>query len=273
MHHFLRRAGAVTLLAMGAALAPSACARDDSSIFIAGVMIGTQSNGICTYTPQAMPTFLLAGSIDAAFAGQYVGVLQVENQIVSRGSPNTLRTETSYVNIYEAEVQVLDPTQGMAAISQYSVPATGFLTVGMAGQPGLGASAVVMVDAATVQALGARAAATGTEQQVVSSVVLKGRTLGDLEEHTQEFLYPITIAYGSSCSSVPGMPCISSTATTMMTLCTPGQDGPITCQEIASTLGPCKTLECDVNPGTGRSDLTTAHCPSHIPIDMSCCNP
>jgi hypothetical protein len=256
------------LLAAGAALMPSACARDDSSIFIAGVLVGTQSNGMCTFMAQTTSAFLLAGNVDAAFAGQYTGVLQVENQLVSRGNANQLKTETSYVNLYEAEVQVLDPTAGMNAISQFSVAVSGFLGVGQTGTPGLGVSQVVMVDAATIKAKGASAAG-GTQQQVVSSVILKGRTLGGLEVHTQEFLYPITISYGSSCTATPGTPCVSTMAGSSSNTtapCFPGQDGSLTCQEIAASLGACNFLEC-----TTKGDLTTAHCPSAVPVDNSCC--
>jgi hypothetical protein len=273
MHVHLRRSSAVTLLAAAAAVLPSACAKDDSSIFIAGVLLPTASSMICTYTPQATPTFLLRGTIDAAFAGEYVGVLQVENQLVARGNPNTLKTETSYVQLYDAEVQVLDPTQSMAVLKQYSVPVSGFLPVGMAGQPGLGASSVVMVDAATVQAKGAQAGAPGgLEQQVVSSVVLRGRTLGGLEVHTQEFLFPISISYATSCTTTPGTACVGGMSTTSSTLlCTPGQDGSLSCQQVAASLGVCGRLECDLL--AGKSLLASAHCPAHSPVDDSCCHP
>jgi hypothetical protein len=49
-------------------------------------------------------------------------------------------------------------------------------------------------------------------------------------------------------------------------VCRLGLDQPASCQDIASAIGVCGTLEC-TTPG----DPTTAHCPAHAPPDTSCC--
>jgi hypothetical protein len=272
MHETLKRTVAVAVLAAATAVLPAACARNDSSIFVRGCIAVDRT--MCTVTPSLTSTVLLEGTIDAVYAGAYTCFALVENQIVARGNPNDLRTETSGVSMYDAEVQVLDPTQGMASIKNFSVPITGFIDPGTTGMPGLGVSLVLMLDSQTLQALAAKTISSGFQQQVVASVVLHGRTLGGLEEHTNEFLYPITVAAGNSCAAPVGMPCVGGMGSAAMTDCRLGLDsvGGTNCQLIASQLGICGRLECN-QTAMGKSDVNSAHCPSHAPPDMSCCNP
>lgn len=259
----LRRSIAAALLLAGATILPSSCARDDSSIFIRGNLVVTRSD--CSVTISTTPTLTFQGTIDAAYAGEYVATLLVENQIVSRGSATTLKTETSGVQLYEAEVQVLDPAAGGGAIAQFSVPVAGYIDPNMNGQDGAGGTEVIMIDAATIQNLSGKAISTGKEQLVVSSVVIKGRTLGGLEVHTQEFLYPVNVCVGCTCTNM-GMACVGGQSSSASTGdCRLGIDEQTPCQIIAAR-GICGTLEC-TTPG----DPTTAVCPSHLPPDMSCC--
>lgn len=264
MHVYLRRSGAIALLAAATAFLSASCAEDDSSIFIRGCMIVSRTD--CSVQVTLTPNLQLEGTIDAAFAGEYVCTMLVENQLVARGDPTTLKTETSGVELYEAEVQVLSAAG--AVLNEFSVPITGFLDPGMSGEDGAGASEVVMIDAATLQSQGAMVASTGIQQQVVSSVIAKGRTLGGLEVHTQKFLFPILISNGSSCATTPGMPCVGGTMTTSTADCRLGIDEPAgsNCSLIASTLGACNHLECST-----KGDPTTAYCPVHSPPDNSCC--
>jgi hypothetical protein len=254
------------LLAAGAAVAPSSCARNDSSIFVFGALVPNQSD--CAFAPSSTPQIWLEGAIDAAYAGEYTAVLQIENQMVPRGDPNTLKTETSGVQLYDAEVQVLD-TSG-AALTKFSVPVAGFVPPGNGGTPGLGATEVVMIDHGTVARLANMVGTSGNVQQVVSSVIVRGRTLGGLEVHTQEFLFPISVFNGGLCFATPGMPCVggmASSSTSTTGVCRLGLDQISSCQNIASTVGVCHKLEC-TTPG----DPTTSHCPAHTPPDASCCN-
>jgi hypothetical protein len=265
MHVQIRRSGAIALLATATAILPSACARNDSSIFIRSCLATTDRTA-CMFQVQITSSEIFSGTIDAAYAGEYHCIAVVENQMVPRGDPNRLKTETSGVELYEAEVQVLDPAQGNAAIKQFSVPITGFIDPGMSGQPGVGGTDITMVDAATVQSEAAIVAATGKVQTVVASVIAKGRTLGGSEVHTQEFLFPIDIYYGSTCFQPPGMACCGGMGSSTSADCRLAIDEATSCQSVCSYLGACKTLECDT-PG----DVTTAHCPSNVPPDNSCC--
>jgi len=274
----LRRSGALALLVAAAAVVPVLCAEDDSSIFIRGCIQVSRTD--CTAQISTTTTMQLGGTIDAAYAGQYLCTVLVENQLVARGDPTTLKTETSGVQLYDAEVQVLDPTQldssgNMLALTQFSVPITGFVDPGTAGLPGTGATDVIMVDAATIQAEAAKVSGTGKVQTVVASVIIRGMTLGGLQVHTQDFLYPIEVFEGSTCVEPMSGMCISTMPSTSMNDCRLGVDevAGTDCSIIAMNVGACHTLECDTDMTTGKSDLLSAHCPSNSPPNASCCNP
>jgi hypothetical protein len=274
MHPHLRRSGAVALFLGATSIMPAACASNDSSIFIRACLAATDRT-TCLYQIQVTSEEIFFGTLDAAYAGEYHCVAAVENQMVPRGDPNRLKTETSGVELYEAEVQVLDPAQNNAAIKQFSVPITGFIDPGMSGQAGVGGTDITMIDAATVQVLAAKVAATGKVQEVVASVIARGRTLGGAEVHTQEFLFPIEVFVGTSCSQPAGMSCCGGMSSTMSADCRLGVDEPggSNCQAICSSLGACGRLECNIDLVTMKSDLLSAHCPAHVPPDASCCNP
>jgi hypothetical protein len=264
MYAFSKRSGAVALLIVGAALTPAACATNNSSIAIRAVL--AINHTACTFQAATTSAVQLLGSIDPAYAEEYVATLLVENQMVPLGDPNTLKTETDSVQLNVAEVQILDPTQGNSVITSYSVPVSGFIDPSLGGTDGLGLSAVVMLDAATVQREVAQINKTGVTQQVVSTVILQGQTLGNLNVHTQKFFFPITIvAPGSSCAAPMTGSCVGGTSSSMGD-CAPGIDESTSCQTIAAQRGVCGVLEC-TKPG----DHTTAHCPVNIPPDNSCC--
>jgi hypothetical protein len=212
------------------------------------------------------------GSIDAAYATEYNCFAAVENQLVAEGNATTLMTETSGVELYEAEVQVLDPSQNNAALKQFSVPIAGYIDPSVSGQDGISATDIVMVDAATIQAEAKKIIAKNQVQTVVASVIVLGQTLGGLQVHSQEFLFPIDIYLGSNCFQPPGMTCCGGTGSTATADCRLGIDeaGGTNCQLICAYLTPCHTLECDAHPN-GPPDITTAHCPTSTPPDDSCC--
>jgi hypothetical protein len=262
----LRRAAAVALLAGSAALTSASCARDDSSIFIRGVVNISRTD--CTFQVSDTPTLITSGSIDSAYAGQYSNVVIVENQMVATGDPTTLKTETNGVQLYEAEVQVLSPAQGNGALAKFSTPVSGFADPAMSSQAGSTGSQVLMIDATTLGTLAQTVVNTKKVQTVVASVVIKGRTLGGQEVHTQEFLFPIQVFYGTTCTSVSGA-CHSDMAMNVMADCRLGLDESTPCQNIIASLGACGRLECDM---AGQAPtLDNAHCPAHVPPNNTCC--
>jgi hypothetical protein len=268
--HF-RRIVAFGLLAGGALLLPSSCASNDSSIFIRGCLATTDRTA-CMFDVEVTSAEVYIGSIDAAYAGEYHCIAAVENQMVSVGDPTTLQTETDGVELYDAEVQVLDPAQNNAALKQFSVPISGYIDPATSGTPGISGTDITLIDAATIQAEAQKVISSQKVQTVVASVIARGRTLGGVEVHTQEFLFPVDIYYGSTCFASAGAACCGGTTTTSTVDCRLAIDESTSCSTVCAYLGACHYLECPIDPATGLSVLTEAHCPAHTPPDDSCCN-
>lgn len=260
MNVTLRRASAVALLAMGGTTLASACVRNESSIFIRGCLSVPRDS--CTVQASVNATFLLDGMIDSVYKAEYECLAMFENQIVPRGDVNKLRTETSRIEVYQAEVQVLndDPTSP-SAFAQFTVPVSGFADPGSGAEPGLGITNIVMIDSNTAKQLGKTALASNKQQLVVASVVLHGRTLGGLEVESNEFKFPIRVTAGGLCAEFDGEPCVGSTQKPTAD-CLRGQDALVDCR----ALDPCQQLTCD-----DEGDITTAHCPGAGSGDFACC--
>lgn len=259
----LRRAGAVALLAAGGALLSSACVRNESSLFIRACLSVPRDS--CLVQASENSTVVLSGSLDGLYRAEYDCVALIENQLVARGDTTKLRTETSRISVYQAEVQVLtnDPT-APAALAQYTIPIAGFADPGTGASPGLGLTNLVLINGETTALLLKEVNKTGVVQQVVASVVLHGRTLGGLEVESNEFKFPISVCAGCSCGRpVDNEPCFGSDQAPSPD-CMIGQDSATDCRLLADN--PCAFLECD------NGDINTAHCPSGGFVDKSCCN-
>ncbi|APR83886.1 Hypothetical protein A7982_09235 [Minicystis rosea] len=210
-------------------------------------------------------SMLLKGSIDGLYRGQYTCDALIENQLVRRGDSTKLRTETSGITVYQAEVQVLttDPVNPQA-LAQYTVPVSGFADPGSGTEPGVGAASIMLIDNTTLKKLAAKAQATNQAQSVVGSAILHGRTLGGIELTSNELRFPIDVFAGSTCAVPSGDPCVGDSMATAN--CRAGQDGPTDCR----LLDPCAFLShCSVIGGV--VDLSTATCPGSGAGDGSCC--
>src|SRR5690606_18956920 len=90
----------------------------------------------CTVTSDPSAASLPRGRLDLALQGTYNASLLVGNQLVRRGDPNRLRTETGRVQLYQADVEVYDYTA--ALISSFSQPISGFVDVSSGNDAGFG---------------------------------------------------------------------------------------------------------------------------------------
>jgi len=198
----LRRAlAAAAVLAAGSVLAP-ACADNESSLFIRGCQ--APEEGTCGYRPDPSGSFFPSGFVDGAFHGAYSCGLLIGNQVVRRGSSDQLRTETSRIELYEAEVRVLDLSGNAVSYAdgsavEYLVPITGFIDPGAGTAPGYGLAQVPMLDAGSLASLGG---GPGGSVQVVSTVIVRGRTLGGQELESPEWSFPISVCFGCACQDV-----------------------------------------------------------------------
>lgn len=203
----LRRAiTAAGLLAAGGLLAP-ACAENESTIFIRGCL--TPDEETCTFKPDPSGNFFGSGFADGLFYPEYSCGLLVGNQIVRRGSSDQLRTETSRVELYEANVRVVDLVGNAVSYAdgssvEYTVPITGFIDPGSGTNPGYGATIVPMLDGGSLASIGG----AGTLTEVVAMVTIRGRTLGGQELESAEWAFPISVCYGCLCRDViPSLCC------------------------------------------------------------------
>jgi len=269
MHVHLRRTGAAALLAVGAAVFAPACVKDESTLIVVGCL--SVPHDTCEVQASSNAAFISDGSIDAAVAAEYKCFALFENQLVQRGDPQTLKTETSRIEVYQAEVQVLnDDPNHPTAYAKYTVPVSGHADPAVGTQPGVGAANIVAIDNATLKMLGATALSSNKVQIVVSSIVLHARTGGGQEITSNEFKFPVSVSYGASCQVPPGDVCYGSTTMPAPEACLLGQDENVDCR----LLNVCKLVCQDsiVTPGT--KDYSTATCPGVAPAGQGfgpCC--
>lgn len=242
MDRFWMRTLVGCLSASAIGVLSSACAHNDSTLFIQEVMAppATKQGGACTYLPSATAPFLSEGTFDIGIASTYSAVLQLGNQMVQRGpagpGSDPVHTETSRIVINGAEVSVADASGNQ--IGNFTSVATAFVDVGNAGTSGLGAVGITAIDAKTASSLcglfstGDVATVASTRHQLVLTIKAFGKTLGGTDVESQEFTYPVTVCKGclvdrsQGCTAMAGATMID----TSKTPCVTGNDTPLQCQ-------------------------------------------
>jgi len=236
------------LLALGVAVGMGpGCADNNSSIFVRSAL--AVPTDTCTVSADSSSTVISRGTLDTAFTTEYHAVLLVGNQLVRRGNTATLRTETSRVTFYEADVRVVDGATNNE-LTAFSVPITGFVDPGSGTEPGYGLASVVLIDSASAQAaVGAFSANDQTvvaSKELIANVIIRGQTLGGVEVETGEWPFPIDVCRG--CLIVfPGEADDPTTTNNLcdfredaQTNCRPGLDSFVDCRFCAGSLPICQ---------------------------------
>ncbi|MCC6559020.1 MAG: hypothetical protein IT372_39355 [Polyangiaceae bacterium] len=237
---FRRALAALALFAAGGVIAP-ACAENESSLFIRACLVPEPET--CVTRPDPSAAFAGRGLVDAAYYPQFTCSLLVGSQVVKRGSSDQLRTETSRIELYEAEVRVVDLGGNAVSYSdgaavEFAVPITGFIDPGSASNPGYGIATVPLLDGGSLEGLGAAAAGAAGVADVVAMVIVRGRTLGGQEIETPEWAYPISICYGCLCeNTIPDLCCADPANDECSDL-----DDPITTQCTGSEAYDCRLI-------------------------------
>ncbi len=205
-----------------AVLSLGACADNDSSIFIRGV-VALQSPECEAEADPSSPQWF-EGVYDTMVRSDlgYTAVLLVGNQLVPRGDPDQLRTETSRVTIEGAEVVLL--SEAGSTITEFTVPSSGFVDPGTGDDPGYGLMSALLIPPG--QATGDR---------VIAEVRAFGTTLGGDEVESATFTFPITVCPGCLLSipagALNGQFCDGVSEAELPELpCRPGQDEPVDCR-------------------------------------------
>ena len=230
-----RWGGGLALGLLGAA--SGACSDNQGSIFIRQVNLPVPTNN-CIVTADPQNLTLGIGTLDVALRKEYTATLLVGNQLTPRGNQQSLRVETSRVQLEGSEVSATDTT-GATVFGPVTVPGSGFVDPASGTDPGWGLIDSVLFAmsdalAPTISHKGARTL------NVTSRVRVFGHTLGGTSVESGDFLFPISVCYGcllsfptdanDSSKGYPNCDIPASNGTTISAPCTPGQDDTVDCR-------------------------------------------
>src|SRR3954468_3826379 len=193
MNRMLRSILAGGLAAAGLAIFTPSCSDNNSSLFITGVLYPTPPQ--CALTPELTAVSLGSGILDLGFRQNYKASLLVGNQLTSRGSKQTLRTETSRVTLRGAEVH-LNTSTGQE-LFKFSVNGSGFVDVNRGEDSAFGLFEAELIPGSIGQQLTTTLGIpAGGTSQVIALVRVFGETLGNQELTSSELSFPITVCTG-----------------------------------------------------------------------------
>ena len=243
MNRMLRSLLASGFVAAGLALFTPSCSDNNSSLFITNVLYPPPPQ--CTIQADLTSVSLGSGTLDLEFTKSYKAALLVGNQLTSRGSKQTLRTETSRVTLRGAEI-TLTTAQGQE-LFKFSVNGTGFVDVSRGEDSGFGLFGAELIPASIGEQLtGLLGIPPGGSSQVVALVRVFGSTLGNQELTSSELSFPITVCTGCLieyplAAIVPSSgECATGVTELPVPGCRPGQDDKIDCRSCASTHDLCR---------------------------------
>jgi hypothetical protein len=244
------RANGQMYLAAAGVLLLSACAENDSSLYVAGVLASPGSG--CEYSPDPGSLQLFSGVLDVAFRSKYEGVVLVGNQLTPRGNKEELRTETSGFRIRGAEVQLTN-SQG-AVLDEFSVNGGGFVQTTSSEGAGYGLAQVTMIPPSRGRALEEELQGNrGAKRTLIANVRVFGETLGGVEITSGDFTFPIDVCWGCLvqypleaiiADEVTGeFVCGGPADGVKLEQCVPGQDEFIDCRACAAVTPVCFRLD------------------------------
>ncbi len=235
MDRFWMRIVVGCLSASAIGVLSSACAHNDSSLFIQGVLLPPgKSGGQCLYTAAATGPFNFGGIYDIGIASSYGVVLQLGNQMLQRGpagpGSDPVHTETSRIVINGAEVSVANAAG--VQLGNFTSVATAFVDVGSSGTAGLGPIGITAIDAPTASTLCDAFPTPDTRVQLILTIKAFGKSLGGTDVESQDFTYPVTVCKG--CLVGRTFPCVtpgsaSAPDTAKEDPCQAGADTPLAC--------------------------------------------
>lgn len=268
-----------TLLS-GAVAMMSACAHNDSSLFVQNVLYPTPVTvgQACTYTADPNQTFLPRGTLDLDFLRfQYDAFFLIGDQMVAQANAQQLQTETSTVDIQGAIVRDTDAAGNQ--LDSFTSLTSGTVYPSSGTVPGYVSTSATIASQKAVNALVSENSANlaqGGSATLVTYVKFYGYTLGGTYIESNDFEFPIDVCQGclisfaaseatvctvNGSSVTPKTPnCLSpgSSSSSLPYPCNPGQDTVIDCSQCqnipacrgayASTSPPALCLEMSTTP-------------------------
>jgi hypothetical protein len=235
----------VVFAVAGAAIAPG-CAKNDESIYIAGVLApaSTRTNGACSYSNDPTQARLFTSLLDVGVRDDYIAVILVANQMIPRGDPLAPRAESNRIHIDGAVIRVTD-LNGNDLVPSYTTYSTGAVADPQNNNtPGFLSVGVPIIDGNTVNHFKTIIPQDRkTTQQVLVQIRAFGKTLGGVDVESGEYQHVMNICNGcivnfpkGSSTTAPPMPAdckvpFDPTAAAGAQLpCFTGQDEPVNCQ-------------------------------------------
>ncbi len=198
-----------------------ACAKNDESIYIAGVLApsATRTSGACTYTNDPTQGRLFASVLDVGVRDDYEAVLLVANDMIPRGEPSAPRAESNRIHINGAVVRVTAPG-GDDIVPSFTTFASGDVAdTQNNGNPGFLAVGVPIIDGNTAAGFRTGKLPDGTpvnaaftvpvadhvtQREVIVIIRAFGKTLGGLDVESGEFQHVMKICNGCLVSFATG---------------------------------------------------------------------
>jgi hypothetical protein len=231
-------AGLAIVAGVGAVV--SACAHDDSTIFIYNAIAPTAvaPGAECVFSANPSQTFLPSGELDVSLGASYRAEFLVGNQMVAQVDPTVPRTETSIVDIQGAVVRIT--AANGTQLTTYTDPTAGSIPAASGGTPGYLAISVTIVNPATVAQLFPQLSdggfggfvGPGHEVKLITYTKMFGKTLGGQYVESNEYEFPVTLCSDCLISFTqadisplcPVANCLGVGNTTATVPCSPGQD-------------------------------------------------
>ncbi len=234
---------AAAALVGGGVAAVSACAHDNSTLFIRNVLAPQLvTNGQqCLFTSDPTQPYISSGTLDIDFKDTYDAEYLVGNQTVPVGNPSTPNTETSRITIQGGIVRITD-SSGMQ-IKTFTRYTAGTIDPLAGTDPSYLPIGLTILDHDTVESF--RSTLSQSARPVVRLVTyvrVYGYTLGGDYVESNEFEYPVDICQGCLISfapqdidpNYPAPNCgaaMTGGATTLPVPCTRGQDATVDCSQ------------------------------------------
>jgi hypothetical protein len=219
-----------------------ACAHDDASIFINGVLAppaaGASNGQGCLYTADPTQQHLTSGLVDVALLRSYSAILLIGNQLIPRASAEQGRVETSRVEIQGAIITVTD-VAGNNVHAPYTRSAAMTVDPAQGATPGYVYYGLELVDHTILDPIASSLTLRGDPTRLLVHIKVFGNTLGGEHVETNDFQFPLDVCLGclvtfpaSAISPVTGL-CTGASggggSATTFAPCVVGQDQPVPC--------------------------------------------
>jgi hypothetical protein len=183
------RALALALPLLGAPLLAS-CVDDSASLRVECSIIPEVNDNVCVFDPGG--DCLLEGRLNILAATYYHGTLRLTNGLRARARNIPVQAETNGIDVREFEVEVLNTAGGRIKFTNlpnpFTVKTSGWIPVG-----GSGVASGEFLPTGYVNQIKAAEMGTNPLGQIVVSVIVRGKTQGDVDVETAPWHWPIRL--------------------------------------------------------------------------------